>query len=56
MVNDSHYSQQVEGCVVDGFCHMAAVPKDLFAGKCFTNVIYPDHNDIEQDRLYTLYN
>lgn len=54
MDEESHtppmYEEQpaVEG----GFCHMAALPKGTFDGSEFTNVIFPDSNDFEQDIDY----
>lgn len=39
--------------VMGGFCHMAAIPKNLFGNTVFENVIYPDRNDLMQDINYS---
>lgn len=39
--------------VMGGFCHMAAVPKELLENTSFLNVIYPDKNDLSQDINYS---
>lgn len=36
-----------------GFCHMAAIPKNLFGYTVFENVVYPDRNDLMQDINYS---
>ena len=42
--------------VMGGFCYMAAVPKGTFLNDHYKNCIYPDRNDMYQDRdfLYTV--
>ena len=50
-MDDESYSPGLEDVVTDvmgGFCHMAAIPKDMIAGITFTNVIYPDANELTQ--------
>lgn len=39
--------------VMGGFCHMAAIPKNLFGNTVFENVVYPDKNDLMQDINYS---
>lgn len=39
---------------MDGFCHMAAFPKNMFGNTVFENVVYPDRNDLKQDINYSL--
>lgn len=43
---------EAQPAVMGGFCHMAALPKGTFDGSEFTNVIFPDKNDLEQDIDY----
>lgn len=43
---------EAQPAVMGGFCHMAALPKGTFDSSGFTNVIFPDKNDIEQDIDY----
>lgn len=49
-----HYDKQIEPedeyvpeCM-DGFYHMAAIKKEIVEDKVFSNVVYPDYNDINQ--------
>lgn len=57
LMDDESYSPKADElvtCVMGGFVHMAAVPKEYMEGREFPYAIYPDANDMSQDRDYQL--
>lgn len=50
MDNESHVNQdEVAGDMMDGFFHMAAIPKEYLEGYEFLEAVYPDADDFQQD-------
>ncbi len=57
LMDDESYSpkdNEAVSQVMGGFGHVAAVPKEYMEGREFPGAIYPDANDISQDRDYRL--
>lgn len=57
LMDDESYSpkdNEVVSEVMGGFGHVAAVPKEYMEGREFPSAIYPNANDISQDRDYQL--
>jgi len=57
LMDDESYSpkdDEAVTCVMGGFGHVAAVPKEYMEGQTFPGAIYPDANDLLQDRDYQL--
>lgn len=57
LLDDKSYSpkeDEIVTCVMGGFGHVAAVPKEYMAGQTFPGAIYPNANDLLQDRDYNL--
>lgn len=58
LMDDKSYSpkdDEAVTCVMGGFGHIAAVPKEYMEGRTFSGAIYPDVNDMYQDRDYELH-
>lgn len=54
MTDNSHNPEPGEyvSCVMDGFLHMAAVPKSYIGDRKYSDWLYPDRNDMYQNEDY----